>query len=108
MVFITAPNEGEAEKISYALLEAGLAACVNIVRNIRSIYRWQGKIEDETEILMIAKTQKCRFGELEEMVRQLHSYEVSEIIAVSIAEGSAPYLQWIKEHTNLDTGGMTR
>jgi len=100
VVFITASNEDEAANIARALVEGRLAACVNIVRNIRSIYSWQGKVEDESEILMIVKTQKNLFNSLSKKVRELHSYTVPEIIAVPIVEGSEDYLKWLKEVTD--------
>jgi periplasmic divalent cation tolerance protein len=99
VVFITAPKEDEAAKIAQALVGARLVGCVNIVRNIRSVYRWQDKIEDDTEVLMIAKTQKHLFESLVRKVRELHSYEVPEIIAMPIVEGSEDYLKWLKEVT---------
>jgi periplasmic divalent cation tolerance protein len=99
VVFITASNEDEAVRISRGLVEAGLAGCVNVVRNIRSIYRWQGKIEDEAEVLMIAKTRQNLFSKLSEKVKELHSYSVPEIIALPIVEGSEDYLNWLKEVT---------
>lgn len=99
IVFITASGEEEAAKIAHALVEARLAGCVNIVKNIRSIYRWEGKIEDEKEVLMIAKTGKEHFKSLEGKVKELHSYMVPEVIAVQIAEGSPDYLQWLKDVT---------
>ena len=98
-VFITCPKEEEAAKIARALVEAGLAGCVNIVRNIRSIYRWQNKIEDDTEVLMMAKTQKYLFDAVAKKVKELHSYEVPEIIAVPIVQGSEDYLRWLKDVT---------
>ncbi len=102
IVYITASNDEEAAKISKALVEAGLAACVNIVKNIRSIYRWQGKIEDDPEVLMIVKTRTGLFEALAAEVRKLHSYEVPEIIALPIVKGSEAYLNWLKAAT--DTG----
>jgi periplasmic divalent cation tolerance protein len=99
VVFITASNEDEAAKISRALVEARLAACVNIVKDIRSIYSWQGKIEDEKEVLMILKTQKFLLDSLMKKVKELHSYTVPEIIALPIADGSAEYLKWLREVT---------
>lgn len=98
-VFITASNENEAAVIAHALVEARLAGCVNILRNIRSIYSWQGKIEDEAEVLMIAKTQKNLFERLTEKVKGLHSYSVPEIVAVPLICGSEDYLKWLKEVT---------
>lgn len=103
LVFITAANEDEAVKIARNVVEDGLAACVNITRNIRSIYVWQGKTEDEQEVLMIAKTQRKLFTALSEKIKALHSYTVPEIIAIPIIEGSPDYLKWLVEAT----GGLS-
>jgi periplasmic divalent cation tolerance protein len=99
VVFITAPNEDESAKIARALVEARIAGCVNIIKNIRSIYSWEGKIEDEDEVFMIVKTRKELFKSLAGKVRELHSYSVPEIIAFPIVEGSEDYLQWLREVT---------
>jgi periplasmic divalent cation tolerance protein len=99
VVYVTAPAEEEAERIARALVEKKLAACVNIVRNMRSIYRWLGKIEDEAEVLMIIKTRKEYFAHIRDMVKQLHSYSVPEIIALPVVEGSEDYLAWLGEET---------
>lgn len=99
VVYITAPNEDEAARMAKALVEARLAGCVNIIRNIRSIYSWQGRIEDEPEVLMVVKTQKSLFEELSKKVRELHSYSVPEIIALPIVEGSRDYIRWLNEVT---------
>ena len=95
VVLITAPNEDEAAKIARTLVEARLAACVSIVKSIRSIYRWADKIEDDAEALMIAKTQKDLFDALAKKVKELHPYTVPEIIALPIVEGSEEYLKWL-------------
>lgn len=99
LVFITAADEDEAGKIAKAVVEQRLAGCVNIIRNIRSIYIWQGKTEDEQEVLLIAKTQRELFPALSERIKELHSYTVPEIIAVPVIEGSADYLRWLAEVT---------
>jgi periplasmic divalent cation tolerance protein len=99
VVFITAPQEEEALKIAQALVDDKIAACVNIVKNIRSIYRWQGKIEDDKEFLMIVKTRRDLFENLLKSVKRLHSYSVPEIIALPVIEGSEDYLSWLKEET---------
>jgi periplasmic divalent cation tolerance protein len=99
VVFITASDEDEAAKIAKALVEARLAGCANIIKDIRSIYSWQGKIEDEKEALMIVKTQKTLFDSLTKKVKELHSYSVPEIIALPIIQGSEDYLKWLKEVT---------
>lgn len=99
VVFITASDDDEAAKIARMLVESRLAGCINIVKDIRSIYSWQGKIEDEKEVLMIVKTQKTLFDSLMKKVKELHSYTVPEIIAIPIVEGSEDYLKWLKEVT---------
>jgi periplasmic divalent cation tolerance protein len=99
VVLITCGSEEEALKIANALVEDRLAACVNLVAPIRSIYRWEGTIWDEKEWLLIVKTQKHRFETVEKKVKSLHSYSVPEIIGVPITEGSWAYLNWIKENT---------
>ncbi len=97
IVYITAPGEGEAARISKALVEEHLAGCVNIVKGIRSIYFWQGKIEDEKEVLMIVKTRAGLFRALQARVKELHPYTVPEIIALPVADGSADYIKWLEE-----------
>jgi periplasmic divalent cation tolerance protein len=99
VVLVTCGSEEEALKIANALVENRLAACVNLVAPIRSVYRWEGKIWDEKEWLLIIKTQKHRFEELEKKVKSLHSYSVPEITSLPITEGSSAYLDWIKENT---------
>jgi len=99
VVLVTCGSEEEALKIANALVEEHLAACVNLVSPIRSIYRWEGKIWDEKEWLLIIKTQKQRFEVLEKKVKSLHSYSVPEVISLPIGEGSSPYLQWLGEMT---------
>ena len=99
IVFITASKEDEAVTIAKALVEEKLAGCVNIIRNLRSIYRWKGNIEDDKEVLMIAKTKKKLFKALEKKVKELHSYSVPEIIAMPITEGSKDYLKWLNNAT---------
>ncbi|GAB5045661.1 divalent-cation tolerance protein CutA [Thermodesulfovibrio sp. TK110] len=99
VVLITAPNEEEAVKIAKTLVEEKLAGCINIIKDIRSIYSWQGKIEDEPEVLMIVKTRSELFEELEKRVKSLHSYSVPEIIGLKIKKGSESYLSWLSEVT---------
>jgi len=99
VVFITVSNEDEGANIAKALVGERLAGCVNIIKDIRSIYRWEGKTEDEKEVLMIAKTRKSLFPKLSQRVRELHSYTVPEIIAMPVVEGSEDYLRWLKDVT---------
>ena len=98
-VFVTCGSEEEALKIARALVDEKLAACANLVSPIRSIYRWEGKVWDEKEWLLILKTQRGKYQKLEERVKALHSYSVPEIIALPITEGSSSYLRWIEEMT---------
>lgn len=99
IVLITSSEEDEAARIAQEIVTSRLAACVNIVKDIRSIYRWQGKIEDQGEVLMIVKTRIDLFGELKKRVKELHSYSVPEIIALPVVEGSEEYLNWLKGET---------
>ncbi|PKL51573.1 MAG: cytochrome C biogenesis protein CcdA [Nitrospira bacterium HGW-Nitrospira-1] len=99
IVFITAPNEEEAAGIGHALVGERLAACVNIIGPVRSIYRWQGRIEDEQEVLLIVKTKRVLFERLQERVTELHTYSVPEIIALPLVEGNEAYLRWLGQET---------
>lgn len=99
VVLVTVPNEDMAATIAKALVEARLAACANLIKGIRSIYTWQGKVEDEQEVLMIIKTQMKLFDGLKAKVKEIHSYEVPEIIALPIAAGSEDYLNWLRRST---------
>jgi|WetSurMetagenome_2_1015567.scaffolds.fasta_scaffold444146_2 periplasmic divalent cation tolerance protein len=99
LVLITTSSEEEAAKIAHSLVEERLAACVSIIRNIRSVYRWKGKVEDDSEVLMVAKTKQTLFDPLMNKVKELHSYAVPEIIAIPVTEGSEDYLEWLNEVT---------
>jgi periplasmic divalent cation tolerance protein len=88
VVLITVPQEEEAAKMANTLIDERLAACVNILKDIRSLYRWKGAIEDEGEVLMVVKTQERLFENLAKRVKQMHSYSVPEIIALPIVKGS--------------------
>lgn len=99
VIFITAPSCDEAEKIGRALVEKKLVACVNIIKDIRSIFWWEGKISDGKEVLLIAKSKKDNFKEIENEVKKVHSYEVPEIIALPILYGSKDYLNWVEKET---------
>jgi periplasmic divalent cation tolerance protein len=95
VVFMTAANGEEATRLADMLVGAHLAACVQILPEIESVYRWQGKIERSSEVLLLAKTTRGKFDELEREVRALHSYDTPEIVAVPIVAGSGPYLEWL-------------
>jgi len=99
IVLITASKEDEAVRIAQELVDSRLAACVNIMKGIRSIYRWKGKREDEAEVLMVVKTRQDLFEGLKKKVKELHSYSVPEIIALPVMEGSEEYLKWLREET---------
>jgi periplasmic divalent cation tolerance protein len=101
VVFMTAANGEEATRLADMLVGAHLAACVQILPEMESVYRWQGKIERQAEVLLIAKTTLGKFDELEREVRALHSYDTPEIVAVPIVTGSAPYLEWVNQATDL-------
>ncbi|HJP94792.1 MAG TPA: divalent-cation tolerance protein CutA [Pyrinomonadaceae bacterium] len=95
VVFMTAASGEEAARLADMVVGAHLAACVQILPEMESVYRWEGKIERQSEVLLLAKTTMDKFEELEREVRALHSYETPEIIAVPITAGSAPYLEWL-------------
>lgn len=95
VVFMTAANGEEATRLADLLIGAHLAACVQILPEMESVYRWEGKIERQSEILLLAKTTAGKFADLEREVRALHSYETPEIVAVPIIAGSTPYLEWL-------------
>ena len=99
VIYITTSSATEAKKIGRVLVEEKLAACSNIISPIRSIYSWQGKICDDKEALMILKTKKELFKQIIKRVEELHSYDVPEIIAIPIIDGSSKYLSWINEET---------
>jgi periplasmic divalent cation tolerance protein len=100
IVFLTAPTVEEATRLADLLIGAHLAACVQILPEMESVYRWQGKIERQSEILLIAKTTAAKFAELEREVRALHSYDTPEIVVVPIVAGSTPYLKWLADSLN--------
>lgn len=101
VVFMTAANGEEATRLADMLVGAHLAACVQILPEMESVYRWEGKVERQAEVLLIAKTTRGKFDELEREVRALHSYDTPEIVAIPILTGSASYLEWLTQATNL-------
>lgn len=94
---ITFPDEDTGARVARALVEEGLCACVNLVPRVRSIYRWQGAVSDDHEVLGIAKTTSARFEALRARVVALHPYDVPEVIALPVVAGSEPYLDWVRE-----------
>jgi periplasmic divalent cation tolerance protein len=99
IIFVTAPNEDEARRIAETVVEERLAACVNIINGVESIYRWQGEVARDRELLLIIKTTSGCYGALERRVKELHSYTTPEVIAFRIERGSASYLDWIRDST---------
>ncbi|MDH5390545.1 MAG: divalent-cation tolerance protein CutA [Candidatus Bathyarchaeota archaeon] len=96
VVIITTPNKEEAVKIVRSLLKERLIACANILGPVSSLFWWQGKIDEENEFLVFMKSHKNLFERLSERVTEIHSYDVPEIIALPIIEGSPPYLDWLR------------
>lgn len=95
LVFSTCPDEVSAKRIATALVEEGLAACVNCLPQVTSIYRWQGKTESASEWLLLIKCRTDAYVAIEQRVRSLHPYELPEIVAVPLAKGEAAYLAWL-------------
>lgn len=100
VVLVTAASKEEASQIAGQLVEEKLAACANIIPGVRSIFSWRGEICDESEVLLIIKTTRKNLSLLVEMVEEIHSYEVPEIIALPIVGGSEAYLSWLNEEVS--------
>ncbi|HET7569583.1 MAG TPA: divalent-cation tolerance protein CutA [Gammaproteobacteria bacterium] len=98
-LFCTCPDAACAEAIAKALVEERLAACVNLVPGLRSFYRWEGRVLDDSEVLLIVKTAQERLEAVEARVAELHPYELPELIAVPITTGSARYLAWLRDES---------
>ncbi len=99
VVYCACPDPATAERIAETLVNERLAACVNLVPGLMSIYRWQGQIQRDAEWLLIIKTRSAVYPQMEARIRDLHPYEVPEIIALPIQAGSAAYLDWIADST---------
>ncbi len=97
VVYVTSALSEESEAIARGLVEKRLAACVNVVPHVRSFYRWEGKVKDDAEFLLVIKTSRPLFPAVRAEVERLHSYHVPEIICVPIVEGSENYLAWLAE-----------
>ena len=95
VVLVTTPDADKAAEIGRALVEAKLIACANVIPAIRSIYRWQGRVEDSSEALLVLKTPSFRMKELVDRVTELHPYEVPEVVALRVEEGNTSYLDWV-------------
>lgn len=99
VVLCTCPDEEAASGLARGLVEANLAACVNILPEIRSVFRWQGEVQSEAETLMVIKTSVTQYSELEDWLVSNHPYDVPEVIALPVAEGLGAYLDWVVEET---------
>jgi len=99
VVLVTCANQAQGESIARSLVGERLAACVNLVGGIRSIYRWRDQLEDDRETLLLVKTRTQLLGRLERRVRELHTYEVPEVVALRIHRSSRPYLDWLLDAT---------
>jgi periplasmic divalent cation tolerance protein len=95
LVMTNAPDRATAERIAHHLVEARLAACVNILAECRSVYRWQGAVETATEVPLLVKTGDDQYAAVERAIRALHPHEVPEVVAIAIDRGAAPYLEWL-------------
>lgn len=99
IAFVTTPGTREARKIARRLVEEGLAACCNIIPQVESIFQWEGKVEDAAESLMVIKTRKSLQRKIISRVRELHSYDVPEVIFLPLEAGEPDYMKWLKEMT---------
>jgi len=100
VVLSTCASEEEARTIARGLVEKRLAACVQVTPGIRSLYQWQGKVEEADEFLLVIKSRRDLFERLREDLRRMHSYEVPEVVALQVVDGSADYLQWLDRELN--------
>lgn len=99
LLYCTCPDADTAQRIARAVVESGQAACVNIIPGLRSVYRWQGTLQEDNEYLLLIKTQAARVTSLTESILSLHPYELPEVIAVPVVAGHAPYLDWVRDST---------
>jgi len=104
VVLMTAADRDEASRIAEMLVNSRLAACVQVLPEIHSVYRWKGEVERNIETLLLAKTTSDKFDELDRAVREIHSYDTPEIIALPVTATSKPYLEWLKENSRPEWG----
>ena len=102
IIFCTSPNQKTSEIIAHSLVEQKLAACVNILPGLTSIYCWQDQIEHASEQLLMIKTNSIHYAQIEQVIKTLHPYEIPEIIALAIDQGLPAYLDWIHQNTCFD------
>lgn len=108
IVFVTCANAEEGAKIARALVTQRLAACVNISSPIRSIYRWQGKLSDDQEVLLVIKTARPLFDRVRRLVEKLHSYQVPEVVCLPIIDAAPNYLNWLTSSVRAETAPTSR
>lgn len=99
LVLTNCPDDAVADRIARTLVEQGLAACVNRLAPVASVYRWRGAVERATETPLLVKTTRERYAQVEQAIRALHPYEVPEVVAFDVVAGFAPYLRWIGDET---------
>ncbi|HVI23688.1 MAG: divalent-cation tolerance protein CutA [Myxococcales bacterium] len=99
LVFSTLPSPDKAAEIARTLVEEGLAACGNVLPAVRSIYKWQGKMQDENEVMLLLKTREEQLERLKLRILELHPYEVPEVLAIPVESGYRAYLEWIASET---------
>lgn len=97
LVLTTTDSEELAERLAHELVERGLAACVNVVGPVQSVYRWEGEVVRSEERLLLAKTRVDRFQQVASLIRELHTYDIPEVLAISLADGEPHYLRWLAE-----------
>ena len=99
IVLCTVPDQQTAEALARAVVGDGLVACVNIIPQVKSIYRWKGQVCEDAELLLVMKTSRARLVRLSERVRALHPYETPELIATPLVGGLARYVEWVRSET---------
>jgi periplasmic divalent cation tolerance protein len=97
VVLMTAPDEATGTDLAARLVEERLAACVNVVPGVRSVFRWDGKVQDELEVMLVGKTVESSVDALRARVLELHPYDVPELLVFPVARGHGPYLDWVRE-----------
>jgi periplasmic divalent cation tolerance protein len=99
LVLTTLPTADAAAEVAKTVVDEKLAACANILPALRSIYRWEGKVQDENEVLVLLKTRQAQYERLKARILGLHPYEVPEVLAIPVEQGNQPYLDWIARET---------
>ncbi|XP_052789562.1 protein CutA homolog [Mya arenaria] len=113
MAFVTVPDIAVGKKLAHGIVKGRLAACVNIIPSVTSVYEWEGKVEEDSELILMIKTTTERIPELSKFVRENHPYDCAEVISSKIDDGNEPYLKWIGETVSkpvindVDSGGDT-